>query len=248
MKLGYFWLSPQVDPSAQQRGSFARSLGYSEFLSSPLVDIRHGMEARYAMTREPEADPVHHLRLVGDEPSTTPLSLSHRIFRAGSDLGRVKQMSRDGLWPLSDMTMDAESLSTHWAAHVEGCTHGSIRACPSNWRVSRIIIVGRDPGRVRDMVKDPEGACQAALAAWSAPGADMEALTDRVVLHGTPDSVIDQIADLRDRAGRFGTLMLADVDWADHEAARLSLALMAHYVWPAFAYDLRPGQRRREFA
>ena len=52
------------------------------------------------------------------------------------------------------------------------------------------------------------------------------------MIHGTPDSVAEQIVELRKTVGAFGTLLYCGHDWVDPDLARRSLELMAAEVMP----------------
>jgi alkanesulfonate monooxygenase SsuD/methylene tetrahydromethanopterin reductase-like flavin-dependent oxidoreductase (luciferase family) len=60
----------------------------------------------------------------------------------------------------------------------------------------------------------------------------LDGICDDLIIHGTADSVADQILAFRDRVGDFGTLLLAGHDWADVGLARRSMVLMAEQVMP----------------
>ena len=53
-----------------------------------------------------------------------------------------------------------------------------------------------------------------------------------VVIHGSVNSVVDQLLAFRERIGDFGTLLYAGHDWADPHLGRRSMELMATEVIP----------------
>jgi alkanesulfonate monooxygenase SsuD/methylene tetrahydromethanopterin reductase-like flavin-dependent oxidoreductase (luciferase family) len=55
---------------------------------------------------------------------------------------------------------------------------------------------------------------------------------ERLVIAGTPESVADQILELRNEVGAFGTLLYTGHDWTDPALARRSMELMANEVLP----------------
>ena len=57
-------------------------------------------------------------------------------------------------------------------------------------------------------------------------------MCDDLIIHGTPDSVAEQILAFRDRVGDFGTLLYAGHDWADPKLGRRSMTLIAEQVMP----------------
>ncbi|MDP1881301.1 MAG: LLM class flavin-dependent oxidoreductase, partial [Bradyrhizobium sp.] len=60
----------------------------------------------------------------------------------------------------------------------------------------------------------------------------LEMICDRLIIHGTPDSVADQLLAFQDEVGQFGTLLYAGKDWKDRELGRQSMILMAEKVLP----------------
>ena len=62
--------------------------------------------------------------------------------------------------------------------------------------------------------------------------AGIEDVVRKLVIHGTPERVVDQLHALREETGDFGTLLYAGVDWTDRTLARDSMVLMAEKVLP----------------
>jgi hypothetical protein len=57
-------------------------------------------------------------------------------------------------------------------------------------------------------------------------------ICDKLIIHGTPDSVADQLLAFQNEVGQFGTLLYAGKDWKDPELGRQSMILMAEKVMP----------------
>ena len=55
---------------------------------------------------------------------------------------------------------------------------------------------------------------------------------DNLVIHGTVNSVVDQILALRDEVGDFGELVYGGMDWVDPALAKRSMQLVAEQVMP----------------
>jgi alkanesulfonate monooxygenase SsuD/methylene tetrahydromethanopterin reductase-like flavin-dependent oxidoreductase (luciferase family) len=55
---------------------------------------------------------------------------------------------------------------------------------------------------------------------------------ERLVIAGTPESVADQVLELRHEVGAFGTLLYTGHYWADPALARRSMELVAEKVVP----------------
>lgn len=60
----------------------------------------------------------------------------------------------------------------------------------------------------------------------------LDYVMDRLVIHGDPASVADQILAFRQEVGEFGQLVYAGHDWNDIELSRKSMILMAEKVMP----------------
>ena len=60
----------------------------------------------------------------------------------------------------------------------------------------------------------------------------LERLLEQLVICGSANSVADQILALRERAGEFGELVYAGMDWVDPRLAKRSMELMAEKVTP----------------
>jgi len=60
----------------------------------------------------------------------------------------------------------------------------------------------------------------------------LEAICDKLIIWGTPESVADQLLAFQDEVGKFGTLLYAGKDWRDRELARQSMIMMAEKVMP----------------
>ena len=57
-------------------------------------------------------------------------------------------------------------------------------------------------------------------------------IMDKLVLHGSVDSMVDQILSLRQEIGDFGELVYAGMDWVDEGLTKRSMQLMAEQVMP----------------
>ena len=60
----------------------------------------------------------------------------------------------------------------------------------------------------------------------------LDHVLDRLVITGTPSSVVEQVLALREETGDFGELVYAGLDWADPDLGRRSMELMAEVVMP----------------
>ena len=57
-------------------------------------------------------------------------------------------------------------------------------------------------------------------------------MTDKLVIAGTVDSVVEQLLAFREQIGDFGTLLYACHDWKDPALGKRSMQLMADQVMP----------------
>lgn len=124
----------------------------------------------------------------------------------------------------------------------------------SGWRVARSVFVADDETTGRDYAHREDGAhgfyfnvMRTKLAKGGLlglmrddPGQPESELStrrclERLVIAGTPESVVDQILAFREEVGAFGTILYTGHDWADPVLARRSMELMAKEVWPRIA-------------
>jgi len=165
----------------------------------------------------------------------------------------VAAMGRRGWLPVSSNLVHARFLKGHWEGYVRGATEAGRTADISEWRVGRSVFVNEDDKVARAYGKtDPNspyrqyfshlggkvlghGGHRGFKADDSVPNekVDLDYMVENLVIAGSVNSVVDQILALREQAGEFGTLNLANPNWTDKALARHSLELMAEKVLPA---------------
>jgi alkanesulfonate monooxygenase SsuD/methylene tetrahydromethanopterin reductase-like flavin-dependent oxidoreductase (luciferase family) len=164
----------------------------------------------------------------------------------------VIAMGERDFHPLSANFLLRHWLPSHWANYQEGKRRAGATARPEEWRVARTIFVADDDRTAQRYAR--EDASSPYRHYWDKlrgnmirakrhvifkkhEGEDDSAVTvdrllDELVICGTPDSVADQIMQLREEAGPFGEIVYAGMDWVDPQLARRSMALMAEKVMP----------------
>ena len=164
----------------------------------------------------------------------------------------VTEMAKRGWQPISANFLMPEWVKSHWPKYVEGRTAVGAVASPTEWRVAKSIFVADDEATAKRYAHDPSGPYhfyfkQLVRKLVGAGGRgnlfktdpDMpnemitpEYVTQRLVLAGTVDSVVEQLLAFRERVGDFGTLLYACHDWIDPALAKRSMQLMAEQVMP----------------
>jgi alkanesulfonate monooxygenase SsuD/methylene tetrahydromethanopterin reductase-like flavin-dependent oxidoreductase (luciferase family) len=155
--------------------------------------------------------------------------------------------------PISANFLLPEWVKSHWPSYVEGCAQAGRPADPANWRVAKsIFVTDKDDGLARRYAHSSEGPYHfyfkqllTKLVGFagrsnlfkldqSEPDASItpDAMTPRLVLAGSVNSVVDQLLAFREKTGDFGTLLYACHDWMDPELGRRSMELMAEKVMP----------------
>jgi alkanesulfonate monooxygenase SsuD/methylene tetrahydromethanopterin reductase-like flavin-dependent oxidoreductase (luciferase family) len=143
-------------------------------------------------------------------------------------------------------------VKTHWPKYQEGCEKGGNTADPSRWRVAKSVFVADDAATAREYAMGPQSPyrfyysqllakmLKAGRAVIFKPNPNLpddsvtlDDVCERLIIHGTPDSVADQIMAFREEVGPFGTMLYAGHDWLDRDLARRSMVLMAENVLPA---------------
>lgn len=164
----------------------------------------------------------------------------------------VTEMAKRGWDPISASFLLPQWVKTHWPKYVEGCQAAGRAVEPQRWRVAKSIFVADDEATALRYGKSPEGPYHfyfrqmlRKLVGFGGrsnlfkespeqPDAQItpDAVTDRLVIAGTVDSVVEQLLAFREEVGEFGTLLYACHDWLDPQLGRRSMQLMAEQVMP----------------
>ena len=163
----------------------------------------------------------------------------------------VTEAAARGWEPISANFLMPPWVRSHWPRYVEGCTRAGRPADPANWRVAKSIFVADDAATARAYVTRADspyryyyaqlltkmqraGRAELFKEDRSLPDASvsLDAICERLIIHGTPDQVAEKLLAFREEVGEFGTLLYAGHDWFDPALARRSMVLMAEKVMP----------------
>ncbi len=165
----------------------------------------------------------------------------------------VIAMGERDFHPLSANFLLPKWVATHWGNYVQGKERAGVVADPADWRVARTIFVtdgddrlarayGRDdaasPYRFyynQILTKLKRSNRHEVFKEYREQPDDeitVDHVLDRLVIHGSVNSVVDQILALRETTGDFGELVYAAMDWVDPVLAKRSMQLMAEQVMP----------------
>jgi alkanesulfonate monooxygenase SsuD/methylene tetrahydromethanopterin reductase-like flavin-dependent oxidoreductase (luciferase family) len=163
----------------------------------------------------------------------------------------VTEAAKRGWTPLSANFLLPEWVKTHWARYVQGRAAVGAKPDPADWRVAKSIFVADDERVAKRYGHTAEGPyhfyfkqlirklvfVNRANVFKLDPGEPDErvtadAITPRLVIAGTVDSVVDQILAFREQIGDFGTLYYPCHDWVDPALGKRSMQLMAEEVMP----------------
>lgn len=142
-------------------------------------------------------------------------------------------------------------VKSHWPKYVEGCNRVNRVADAANWRVAKSVFVAKDAATARAYATARDGpyvyyyhqlftklnrSGRLELFKTRRDQLDsevtLESICDSLIIHGTPESVADQLLAFQEEVGTFGTLLYAGKDWKDRELGRQSMILMAEKVLP----------------
>jgi alkanesulfonate monooxygenase SsuD/methylene tetrahydromethanopterin reductase-like flavin-dependent oxidoreductase (luciferase family) len=70
----------------------------------------------------------------------------------------------------------------------------------------------------------------------------LEGVMDKLIIHGSPQTVADRLLAFREEVGDFGTLLYAGKDWLDREMGRRSMILLAEKVLPVVNSAIKKGK------
>ena len=164
----------------------------------------------------------------------------------------VTAAAERGWTPISANFLLPEWVATHWPRYVEGRKNVGAVAAPAEWRIAKSIFVADDAATAERYGRGSEGPYHfyfrqlvRKLVGFggrsnlfkldqSEPDANItpDAVTQRLVIAGTVDSVVDQLLEFRAVTGDFGTLLYACHDWVDPALGKRSMQLMAEQVMP----------------
>src|SRR5215510_3057534 len=163
----------------------------------------------------------------------------------------VTEAAARGWEPISANFLMPAWVKSHWPKYVEGCERAGRPADPANWRVAKSVFVAKDAATAKAYATDPNGPYvyyyRSLFTKLKRGGrielfktrrdqpddeVTLESICDRLIIHGTPESVADQLLAFQDEVGTFGTLLYAGKDWRDRELGRRSMILMAEQVMP----------------
>jgi alkanesulfonate monooxygenase SsuD/methylene tetrahydromethanopterin reductase-like flavin-dependent oxidoreductase (luciferase family) len=176
----------------------------------------------------------------------------------------VAEMAKRGWQPISANFLLPKWVATHWPKYVEGREAVGAQACASEWRVAKSIFVADDEATAQRYGKGAEGPYHFYFkqlvrklvgasgrsnlfkSDQNQPDAEItpEYVTNKLVIAGTVDSVVDQLLKFREETGDFGTLLYACHDWMDPALAKRSMQLMAEQVMPRVNAAIAAEQRQ----
>lgn len=164
----------------------------------------------------------------------------------------VTEAAKRGWMPISANFLLPEWVASHWPKYVVGRKAEGAEPKASDWRVAKSIFVA-DDGKVaaryghsaegpyhfyfKQLIRKLVGAGgRGNLFKLDQNQPDSEitadAMTKKLVIAGTVDSVVDQLLAFREKVGDFGTLLYACHDWMDPALGKRSMQLMAEQVMP----------------
>jgi alkanesulfonate monooxygenase SsuD/methylene tetrahydromethanopterin reductase-like flavin-dependent oxidoreductase (luciferase family) len=163
----------------------------------------------------------------------------------------VTEAAARGWDPISANFLMPAWVKSHWPKYVEGCERGGRVVEAGNWRVAKSVFVASDAAKAKAYATDPDGPYvyyyRSLFTKLKRNGrielfktrrdqpdheVTLEMVCDKLIIHGTPDSVADQLLAFQDEVGEFGTLLYAGKDWKDPQLGRDSMILMAEKVMP----------------
>ncbi len=164
----------------------------------------------------------------------------------------VTEMAKRGWQPISANFLMPEWVKTHWPKYVEGRAAVGAVAQAEEWRIAKSIFVADDDATARryaleeggpyhfyfkQLVRKLVGGAGRSNLFKTDPAMPDSAITpdyvtQRLVLAGSVNSVVDQILSFREQVGDFGQLLYACHDWMDPALGRRSMELFATEVMP----------------
>jgi alkanesulfonate monooxygenase SsuD/methylene tetrahydromethanopterin reductase-like flavin-dependent oxidoreductase (luciferase family) len=163
----------------------------------------------------------------------------------------VTEMAKRGWQPISANFLMPEWVKSHWPKYSEGRAEVGAVAHPDEWRIAKSIFVADDEATAKSYALEEGGPYHFYFKQLvrkllnggrsnlfkTDPNMDDALITphyvtNKLVLAGTVNSVVDQILAFREHVGDFGNLLYAGHDWMDPVLAKRSMELFATEVMP----------------
>lgn len=178
-----------------------------------------------------------------------PIALTSMSPGSSSISFAVKQ----GWRPVSANFAPESTIISHWAKYAEGCAAVGREPTGKDWTIARNVLIGESDAQAEDWLMDPKGSNfyyfdylfqvlkRANFISVIKPDPDVkdedvtvEDIVRASVLFGSPKTVANKILSLRERAGPFGTLLMAAMDGSGENLARerFTMERLANEVAP----------------
>jgi alkanesulfonate monooxygenase SsuD/methylene tetrahydromethanopterin reductase-like flavin-dependent oxidoreductase (luciferase family) len=176
----------------------------------------------------------------------------------------ITEAAARGWDPISANFLMPVWVKTHWQGYVEGCSRGGREANTANWPVAKSVFVAEDDKTAREYATGPDSPYRfyySQLLTKMKKGGRLELfktrrdmpddevtldmICNKLIIHGSPSKVTDEILAFREETGDFGTLLYAGHDWRDRELARRSMVLAAEKVLPAVNAAISNSGRKK---
>jgi alkanesulfonate monooxygenase SsuD/methylene tetrahydromethanopterin reductase-like flavin-dependent oxidoreductase (luciferase family) len=155
----------------------------------------------------------------------------------------------------------AGHAKSHWHQYCAGAAAAGRHPDRAEWRLARSILVTETDQEAADYLSEERSSygwyyayLRDNLSTYKLlkifkPSETIpdEAVTvqqcfDWMVMHGSPQRVLDQLVALVDEVGPFGTLLLTHKDWDKPELHKRSMVLLAEKVMPKLRQHLEKRQ------
>jgi alkanesulfonate monooxygenase SsuD/methylene tetrahydromethanopterin reductase-like flavin-dependent oxidoreductase (luciferase family) len=175
----------------------------------------------------------------------------------------VTEAAARGWDPISANFLMPAWVKSHWPKYAEGCARAGRKADPANWRVAKSIFVADDDKTAREYATSAQspyryyynqlatkliksGRIELFKTSREQPdeSVTIDGVCEELVIHGSPQKVIDELLAFHEKVGDFGTLLYAGKDWGDRKLARRSMVLMAEKVMPAINAAISDAPKR----
>lgn len=162
----------------------------------------------------------------------------------------IRKAAARGFSLFSHHMVSGDVLRDQWRTYQSGAAAAGREATLTDWRVARNIFVTETTSEARQLARvNSLGQCIQYILDLTARGpglgmwkksseqsdaeCNLDYFLDEVLIVGDPAEVARQLRELRNRVGKFGTLVLVAHDWDDRSRWLRSLELFVNDVLPA---------------
>ncbi len=240
--LELYGMDPEQETEVWERSAEVLDIVLKIWKSEGKFDY-HG---KYFDITAPELDPVRErgLYMKPYQQPHPPIAQASTSVRSDSS----RDAGNHGYMPMSSSLLPPIRLREHWEVVEDGAAESGIQADRRQWRIARDVLVAKTPELARQRARDvlernwhqhqlPNRTAGLLAASKMDPhipdsAVDVDYMRENLWIVGDPQQCADQIRNLYEGVGGFGTLLAITQDPDEHQWEHECLELLMEEVGP----------------